>query len=65
MLFSGQSVDYRWAQPFLATLSNWFWAASPDVGDSYGAWLVNFSIGNVDYSYRGYGYHVRLVRASQ
>ncbi len=51
---------------FPATPSNWFCSASPLVGNSYGAWDVNFYYGYVGYYYlRNNTYYVRLVRAGQ
>ncbi len=41
------------------------WSSSPYVGNSYGAWYVNFNNGNVYCYGRDNIYHVRLVRASQ
>jgi hypothetical protein len=41
------------------------WSASPYVGNSNYAWVVDFSNGYVYGSYRNGGYYVRLVRASQ
>ncbi|OGS97613.1 MAG: hypothetical protein A3K04_00130 [Gallionellales bacterium RBG_16_56_9] len=51
---------------FPVTPAGAFWSASPDVGDSYYAWVVNFINGFVvNLNYRGYSYYVRLVRAGQ
>lgn len=64
---------------FPATPASWFWSASPVVGNSTVAWVVNFSHGLVGYgilNYLGHGYalsplgrygsyYVRLVRAGQ
>lgn len=47
---------------FPATPPNYFWSASPNVGNSSGAWYVDFSYGNVD-SYNRSSFYVRLVRA--
>lgn len=42
-----------------------FWSSSPNASNSYGAWSVHFSDGDVDYNKSDYGYYVRLVRARQ
>ena len=61
---SNSTID---AVAFPATPANAFWSSSPDVGYAYGAWYVDFVIGDVG----GYGYlrfytlYVRLVRAGQ
>jgi hypothetical protein len=58
------SIDSR---AFPATPSHWFWTSTPFVDANYvGAWLVSFDNGFVlSYRFSGFGYHVRLVRASQ
>jgi hypothetical protein len=50
---------------FPATPANYFWSASPHVGDSTNAWYVFFSNGVVFASNRVNSYCVRLVRAGQ
>lgn len=46
--------------------TGWYWSSSPYVGNSNGAWYVNFNDGLVYVSsYRDGSLHVRLVRASQ
>jgi len=49
---------------FPATPANYYWSASPYVGDAVSAWYVNFYDGGVDRNGpgRSYGYQVRLVR---
>ena len=45
--------------------SGWYWSASPNADFSGNAWLLYFYYG-YDYGYyRGYSYHVRLVRSGQ
>ena len=55
-------IDTTW---FPNTLAYYYWTSSPYVGYSSYAWNVYFSDGNVSSNYRGYGFAVRLVRASQ
>jgi Protein of unknown function (DUF1566) len=56
----GPAID---TAAFPATPSSWFWTSSPYVGNQNFTWDVHFNIGAVVYSnYRGYTYHVRLVR---
>jgi hypothetical protein len=43
----------------------WYWSSSPYVGNSYGAWYVDFNVGYADDDNRIYSLYVRLVRASQ
>jgi hypothetical protein len=51
---------------FPATPSSWYWASSPDVGNSFYAWYVYFGNGYAGSpSNRNYNGAVRLVRASQ
>lgn len=50
---------------FPATPSNLFWASSPYVSYSGGAWYVYFTDGKVYGNYRNLDLHVRFVRASQ
>jgi hypothetical protein len=50
---------------FPATPSSWFWSASPNVGNSNGAWFVSFDNGLVGDGYRDVTGYVRLVRAGQ
>lgn len=48
---------------FPSTPISWFWSASPHVGDSSYAWVINFSNGDaIVFSLRYYDYFVRLVR---
>lgn len=64
-------VEYRCYQPainnqmFPNTPSDWYWSSSPDASNGYGAWYVNFGNGYVNDNYKGYYFHVRLVRAGQ
>lgn len=62
-------VDRRVRNPsldvvtFPATPAFPYWSASPYVGTANGGWRVQFNEGGVvGDGYRGYGYHVRLVR---
>ncbi|MHB1618741.1 MAG: Lcl domain-containing protein [Sulfuricella sp.] len=48
-----------------STPSNWFWSASPYVGNSGYAWGVYFGNGYVSVSYRYGTDYVWLVRAGQ
>jgi hypothetical protein len=53
------------ASVFPNTIDTAYWTSSPYVGSSNLAWFVSFGGGNVSGGLRGYGYYVRLVRASQ
>lgn len=50
---------------FPATPADLFWSASPNVGNSYFAWVVHFNYGDVRNDYRSVTNYVRLVRAGQ
>jgi hypothetical protein len=50
---------------FPRTADEWFWSSSPYVGNSNGAWFVDFNDGFVSNNFRGFNVQVRLVRASQ
>ncbi len=57
------SID---ASYFPRTVSSWSWSASPYANNSYYAWHVYFSDGDVYYAVSKDGAkHVRLVRAGQ
>lgn len=47
---------------FPATPPNWFWSASPYLGNSGFSWVVNFFNGSVYVSSRSHSGYVRLVR---
>ena len=47
---------------FPGTPSAYFWSSSPYAGIASVAWVVNFSVGSVDYNYRTFSYYLRLVR---
>lgn len=60
---SAPTIDTSW---FPNTQAFFFWSASPFVGNSSGAWDINFVNGLADVNGGRYGsYHVRLVRADQ
>jgi fibronectin type 3 domain-containing protein len=58
----GPTIDAAW---FPNMQSGYFWSASPYVGNSTYAWVVNFSDGFVLNYDRYSTYYVRLVRAGQ
>ncbi|MGI9211672.1 MAG: DUF1566 domain-containing protein [Methylococcaceae bacterium] len=55
----GPTIDSDY---FPNTVQGWFWSSSPYAGNSSGAWVVNFDVGYVGYSYRDVTIAVRLVR---
>ncbi len=50
---------------FPATPPNWFWSASPYLGNPIFSWVVSFFNGSVYVSNRSHSGHVRLVRTGQ
>ena len=60
--YPGPTIDANW---FPNAQGDYFWSASPSVGNSYYAWYVRFSHGYVNLNDRNYSYYVRLVRAGQ
>lgn len=50
---------------FPKTHNSWYWTSSPVVGNSNGAWGVNFDVGYVYSNPRDGNGRVRLVRAGQ
>ncbi|MFZ2726150.1 MAG: DUF1566 domain-containing protein [Methylococcaceae bacterium] len=50
---------------FPNTPSDWFWSSSLAAHFSGTAWIVAFYYGNDNWSYKNYGYFVRLVRSGQ
>jgi hypothetical protein len=47
---------------FPATPSYYYWSSTPYGGVPISVWDVSFNFGNLNGHYRGYSYHVRLVR---
>jgi hypothetical protein len=50
---------------FPATPAEWTWSSSPDVNNSLGAWVVDYSVGWDFYSQKNAARRVRLVRSGQ
>jgi hypothetical protein len=62
-------VDYTKDNPaikngFKNVVSDFYWTSSPNVADSSGTWVVNFSYGNDFLDGKSYSFLVRCVRDS-
>jgi TPR repeat protein len=50
---------------FPNTPASFYWSASPDAGNHYYAWYVNFYLGHANHYNKSLNYYVRAVRAGQ